>query len=127
MPLAPGAPRTYGRIVRRFPQLLVYVVVAAQLLLAVPAMAAAQLGSAPNHQVPCDEMSMPAAGDGPCPCCPDGADSMTDCLVTCTLAATAAPSVSISHVVSTNTPPAVETFHCFESASDPPLDPPPIA
>jgi hypothetical protein len=112
--------------VRRFSQSLIYVLIAAQLLLAVPAMASAPAGASAAHEMPCDEMPMPAGGD-PCPCCPDGSDSMTDCLVSCTLAATAAPSISIVHVTSGAAPPLAEIFHSFDTPSDPPLKPPPIA
>ncbi len=112
--------------VRRFSQLLIYVLIAAQLLLAVPAMASAHIGAAATHEMPCDEIPMPA-DDHPCPCCPDGADSMTDCLVACTLAATAAPSISIAHVALAPELPIFELFHSFDTPSDPPVKPPPTA
>jgi len=112
--------------VRRFSQPLIYVLIAAQLLLAVPAMASAHVGANAAHEMPCDEM--PMDGDPhPCPCCPDGADSMTDCLVACTLAATAAPSLSVAHVAVAAAPPVVDVFHSFDTPSDPPIKPPPIA
>lgn len=123
--LVPGAPKTYGLPVRRFSQALIYVLIAAQLLLAVPAMASAHIGATAAHEMPCDEMPMPADGH-PCPCCPDGADSMTDCLVACTLAATAAPSISISQVTLAPAPLIVEIFHSFDTPSEPPIKPPPI-
>ena len=100
--------------------------VAVQLLLAVPAMASLQAGTSSTHEMPCDEMPMPA-GDDHCPCCPDGADSMTDCLTACTLAATAAPSISTSQVFIVDAPAVVENFHAFDSLSEPPINPPPIA
>lgn len=114
------------RPVRSLSKPLIYVLIAAQLLLALPAMASAQTGATTAHEMPCDEMPMPA-GDDPCPCCPDGTNSMTDCLVACTLAATAAPSLSIAHVANSGAPPIVESFHSFDTPSDPPIKPPPIA
>ena len=114
-----------GRV-RRFSQPLLYVLIAAQLLLAVPAMASTHVGAAASHEMPCDDRPMPA-DEHDCPCCPDGADSMTDCLVACTLAATAAPSLSVAHVAIAAAPPFADDFHSFDTPSDPPLNPPPIA
>jgi hypothetical protein len=99
---------------------LVYVLVAAQLLLAVPAMAATITFAqgAPS--------SAATSGDQ-CPCCPDGADSMKDCLASCTLAAAALPD--------TQAPARMSAPHLRVDAapaaplvplSDPPLKPPPI-
>src|SRR5688572_14884014 len=113
------------RPVRSLSKPLIYVLIAAQLLLALPAMASAQTGGAAAHEMPCDEMPMPA-GDGPCPCCPDGMNSMTDCLVVCTLAATAAPSITIAHATAAVAPPFVDCFLSFDTPSDPPIKPPPI-
>lgn len=62
-----------------------------------------------------------------CPCCPDGARSMADCLASCTMTAFLAPSFTL---------PMVETMPAFAAASvappvqylsDPPIKPPPIA
>jgi hypothetical protein len=124
--LAPAARTAYVQPVRSFSKTLIYVLIAAQLLLALPAMASAQTGASAAHEMPCDEMPMPA-GDDPCPCCPDGANSMTDCLVACTLAATAAPSLSSGQAAFAAAPPIVEIFHSFDAPADPPLNPPPIA
>ncbi len=67
------------------------------------------------------------AGDDPCPCCPDGATSMTDCLVSCLLAAATAPTIFTTQVVSIPTEAFVELPHAAKAFSDPPLKPPPIA
>jgi len=96
---------------------LVYLVISAQLLLAVPAMAFAQVASAPAS-MHCDDCP---------PCCPDGVDTMKDCLVSCMLAAVAAPSVDFgarAPVLSLRVDSALSTP--LVSLSDPPLKPPPI-
>ena len=105
---------------------LVYVLVAAQLLLSVPAMSFAQGASSASASVPCDEMQSMTSSDH-CPCCPDGADSMKDCLASCTLAAAALPVAQVS--TRTVTPPlrvAATPSAPLKSISDPPLKPPPI-
>jgi hypothetical protein len=111
--------------VRSLSKPLIYVLIAAQLLLALPAMASAQTGAAAGHEMPCDEMPMPA-GDDPCPCCPDGTNSMTDCLVACTLAATAAPTILIPQAAAMAAQRIVEIPSYFDTLSDPPIKPPPI-
>ena len=65
--------------------MLVYLVIAAQLLLAVPAMSSAFVASA-AQTAGCGGMAPDSHGDH-CPCCPDGVTTMADCLVSCTLAA----------------------------------------
>jgi hypothetical protein len=106
---------------------LVYLVVIAQLLLAVPAMAFSGGSSANSGSAPCDQMGMAAVSNTDhCPCCPDGANSMKDCLVSCTLAAVA-PNVHGTARVST---PVLRVdaipFAPLVSLADPPLKPPPI-
>ena len=111
----------YGSGVRyRLLKPLVYLLVAAQLLLAVPVGA--------SVATPCDEMEMAGTNDSdPCPCCPDGADSMKDCLASCTLAAIAAPA---TQVLARASAPSLrvesEPSAPLVSLSDPPLKPPPI-
>jgi hypothetical protein len=96
---------------------LVLLLVAAQLLLAVPAMAFAQTTSASTSSTTHDE----------CPCCPEGADSMKDCLASCTLAAVASSNVPLPARPSApslgveGSPSAP-----LASLADPPLKPPPI-
>jgi hypothetical protein len=115
--------------VRRIARLLVKplscVLVAAQLLLAVPVLASPQAGGS-HHEMPCDQVPAPA-GDDTCPCCPDGADSMSDCLASCTFAAAIAPSLSIVHAVPTVSEAFVDSSYRATALSDPPLKPPPIA
>lgn len=105
---------------------IVYLLVAAQLLLSAP------VASALATSQPAKAMTADCAGEmagkhdaGKCPCCPDGV-SMSACLATCTAAAAVAPAVRIEkppvHVDVSVTPPATE----FASIADPPLKPPPI-
>jgi len=111
---------------KRWIKPLIHLLVAAQLLLAVPANAWVRADATNEASQPCDTM-MQAMEAGDCPCCPDGVASMKDCLASCTLAAaTVATCVSRApvpipaiRVASANAPP-------FKSYSAPPLKPPPI-
>jgi hypothetical protein len=107
---------------------LAYALVAAQLLLAVPAMAFSGATPGPSSSIPCDQMDMAAASaNDHCPCCPDGAQAMQDCLASCTLAAAAMPCTYVS--TRTVTPPlrvAATPTAPLNTVSDPPLKPPPI-
>lgn len=108
------------RLARKLAKPLALILMATQLLLAVPAGAS---GSVDSH---CAGMSAHAASHH-CPCCRDGVDSMKDCLASCTLAAAIAPG---SVVVSFAPPQRIafdEPRSQFPLSSDPPLKPPPIA
>jgi hypothetical protein len=115
--------------VNRWQRILVRVLVVAQLLSAVP-LASAQPASDSTDEMPCAEMmdmaAMPADADE-CPCCPDGADSLRDCLTSCTLAALAVPDV---HVFARAPVPVLRVDAAptapLRPLSDPPLKPPPI-
>lgn len=109
----------------RFARLLVLVLVAAQLLLAVPGMSWAQSGDTTAAESHCDDMPAPG-GDDPMPCCPDGIAS-SDCLASCLLAAAAAPTVSILPTPAPTPAPVAEAPADFETLFEPPLKPPPIA
>jgi hypothetical protein len=128
--LAPQSRKAYlrymHRLARKFAKPLAFLVVAAQLLLAVPAMAFAPVAFATPAEMPCDGMPTPAS-DEPCPCCPDGATSMTDCLVTCMFSAVTAPTIVFTPAVSTPAEAIVDLPYTAETLSDPPLKPPPIA
>ena len=117
--------KAYLSLVRRLKNLLVHVLIAAQLLLVVPAMASVPAAAPAGAEMPCDGMPMPASDD-PCPCCPDGTTSMTACLVSCLLAATAAPMIFTTQVESIPTVSFVEVPHAANAFSEPPLKPPPI-
>ncbi len=89
-------------------------------------MASTQASGSSHHEMPCDDMPMPA-GDDSCPCCPDGADSMKDCLASCTLTAAIAPSICVVHVVPSVAEDFVDSSYRATALSDPPVKPPPIA
>jgi hypothetical protein len=114
------------RIARLLARPLLFVLVAAQLLQAVPVMASPQPSGSSHHEMPCDQ-APPPAGDDPCPCCPDGADSMKDCLASCTLAAAIAPSIFVVRIVSSVSEAFVDSSYRVTALSNPPLKPPPIA
>jgi hypothetical protein len=115
---------------KRMARPVALLVIAAQLLLGLPAMATAQVPAAAGTQAPCADMpashGLGAKHDG-CPCCPDGAGSMKDCLVMCTLAAAVTPSVFVVVVAPSQAPSLVEFPGFLTALSDPPLKPPPIA
>jgi hypothetical protein len=114
------------RIARQLARPLLFVLVAAQLLQGVPVMASSPPSGSSHHEMPCDQVPTPAADDS-CPCCPDGAGSMNDCLASCTLAAAIAPSIFSVHVVSSVFEAFVDSSYRATALSDPPLKPPPIA
>jgi hypothetical protein len=120
----------YGRPVRRLLNRLAkpvaLLVIAAQLLLGFSPLASAQPPAAPGTHAPCDEMAAAHHDDG-CPCCPDDAGSMKDCLVMCTLAAAVTPSEFVVAVTPSHGVAFVEFADYATSLSDPPLKPPPIA
>lgn len=102
----------------RWQRILVRVLVLAQLLVTAP------LASALSVADRADAMGVEEAE---CPCCPDGADSLRDCLASCTLAALALPDIQV--IARANVPPlrvdAAPSASLF-SLADPPLKPPPI-
>jgi hypothetical protein len=105
-------------------RILVYLVVAAQLLMAVPAMSSAFVASVAEAAA-CGGMSRADHGDH-CPCCPEGVTTTADCLASCTLAA-AIPTVMV--VVAPDTlsmAPAPEPRAITSHFDDPPPEPPPI-
>jgi hypothetical protein len=114
------------RLARKFAKPLTLLVVATQLLLAVPAMASVPAAGTTSAAMPCDGMPM-NGGDQPCPCCPDGADSMTDCLVSCLLTAATAPAIHFMQTGPVPTEAFVDLPYTAHTLSDPPLKPPPIA
>ena len=119
----------YVHPVNRWQRILVRVLVVAQLLAAAP-LASAQPAAERADAMPCAEMmdmtAMTGDADG-CPCCPDGADSLRNCLASCTLAAAALPN---SQTLVRAVMPAARVDAApsapLVSLSDPPLKPPPI-
>ena len=113
------------RLARRLARPLAFLVIAAQLLLVVPAMANATVSAAATTEMHCDHTD--AHGDAPCPCCPDGASSGTDCLVSCMLSAVAAPAIFVATAALPDTPEFIQTTFAPDPFFQPPLNPPPIA
>jgi len=105
-------------------RLQVYLVVAAQLLLAVPAMSSAFVAAAAESAA-CGSMPSGDHGDH-CPCCPDGVTTMTDCLASCTLAAAIPVEWIVSDPVPISPTPAPEPPTLASYVDDPPPEPPPI-
>ena len=105
-------------------RLQVYLVVAPQLLLALPAMSSAYVAPAAESAA-CGSMSADDHGDH-CPCCPDGVTTMTDCLASCTLAAAIPEGWVVSDPVSISVTPAPEPPTLASWVDDPPPEPPPI-
>ena len=108
----------------RFTRLQVYLIVAAQLLLAVPAMSSAFVASA-AESASCGSMAPDDHGDH-CPCCPEGITTMADCLASCTLAAAIPAGWVVTDPVSMAAAPAVEPPTLASFVDDPPPEPPPI-
>jgi hypothetical protein len=107
---------------------LIHVLVAAQILLSAPVVAAVTVDPAATSaaSMPCADF-MPAAADGePCPCCPDGVENAAGCLSACMAMLGAIPMAT--------QPPAstvsAKTTTCLAVplalAAEPPLKPPPI-
>jgi hypothetical protein len=116
----------FGLVKPRLLRPLVYILVAAQLLLSAPvvnAFAANEPASAMT--APCAG-EMPAPDDGgKCPCCPDGV-SMSACLAICTAAAAVIPTGQVTTVSVVASVIADVPVTALVSLSDPPLKPPPI-
>lgn len=106
------------RLARNLAKPLAVILIATQLLLAIPASASG------SGEPPCAGMASSATHH--CPCCPSGADSMKDCLAACTLAAAITPDLLVIRVSPAALPAVREIVPGFASASDPPLKPPPI-
>lgn len=102
---------------------LVMFYLAMQLLLAMPAGAAAPVA---GQQTPCEQMAGAATHDH-CPCCPDGVATMKDCLAACTLAAAMAVSLPQISVAPARVSAATTSVLATPESAEPPLKPPPIA
>jgi hypothetical protein len=105
---------------------LIYVLIAAQVLLSAPVVAAMSASAgATAAKMPCADSMTPAPDSQPCPCCTDG-DTVAKCLSTCTAAVGMISSVKVLHLsFSFENAPAPHSVSLPVSA-DPPLKPPPI-
>jgi len=114
----------FGPVKTRLLRPLLYVLVAAQLLLSAPVVTALAASAPASTTAPCAG-EMPASGEtGKCPCCPDGV-SMSACLATCTAAAVT-PTAQVATVSAVATVIAEAPVAALVSLADPPLKPPPI-
>jgi hypothetical protein len=105
---------------------LIYVLVAAQLLLSAPVVNAFAAAEPDGTMSAACAGEMPTLDDGgKCPCCPDGV-SMNACLATCTAAAAVMPTVHVTTASVVASVIADAPVTALVSLSDPPLKPPPI-
>jgi len=113
---------------RRLFRSLIYVLVAGQLLLSAPMVSAMSAGqSAASSERPCADSMHHARDSHPCPCCPDQGKGDAACLSACTASVAATSSLQLPAVSTTHLPPPDDVAVHTARASDPPLDPPPIA
>ena len=117
----------FGPVKRRYFRPLVYVLVAAQLLLSAPVVSAAAAQPSGVAEMPCADSMPEAERSHPCPCCPEGVTTMAACLSACVVTA-AAPEITIARAqTSPAVPIATTVFENLTELADPPLKPPPIA
>jgi hypothetical protein len=116
----------FSHVTHRFARALIYMLVAAQLLLSVPAAAFSGQTAAATVEIPSADY-MPTADDGQsCPCCPDGVMNTAACLSAC--------AASVGFISMMSLPQRVNSAVATESApdiprarrSEPPLKPPQI-
>jgi hypothetical protein len=109
--------------VKRLVRPLLYVLIAAQLLLTAPVVSALAVASA-SDAMPCAGVMM--ADTEPCPCCPDGTESMAQCLSACT----AAFGIAVTHsgfiAVAGSSSASAPLFAPLAVFAEPPIKPPPI-
>jgi hypothetical protein len=120
----PGDEKHIFASLRRLTKPLLLLLVATQLLLGVPAMASVHHARHEGANPACAGMQMAKAQH--CPCCPDGVDSMKDCLAACTLGAAATPTLVVAVITTSPDVPFFEPARPRDISSDPPLKPPPI-
>jgi hypothetical protein len=112
-----------GTVRRRWFKPLVYVLVAAQLLLAAPIVSAAAKATA----MPCgDSMTMPGSASHDCGCCPGDVTSMGDCMSACTAVQAPPPAIAVVASAITFTDASAPPVVAVTEFGDPPLKPPPI-
>jgi hypothetical protein len=109
--------------VKRFIRPLLYVLIAAQLLLSAPVVSA--LTAAPGSS------AMPCAGmmigeTEPCPCCPEGSESMAQCLSACTAAFGIVAAHSGVAPAAASSSASAPLFAPLAVFAEPPIKPPPI-
>jgi hypothetical protein len=114
-------------IVKRRLRPLIYLLVAAQLLLSAPvvnALASASAGNGPAME--CEGHEPATSHTDRCPCCPDGAGTDASCLAACTANVGATPVLILPQAMGTMPAPATTVIAKAGALDDPPLKPPPI-
>lgn len=111
---------------RRFFRTLIHVLVAGQVLLSAPVVAAIPAGNATAAEMPCAD-SMPQSPDRtPCPCCPDQTSGVAACLSGCAGAAATISIHFLKPITSVSMPAPAAPAVRLVLLADPPLKPPPI-
>jgi hypothetical protein len=116
------------RVISRHFRVLIHVLVAAQVLLSAPVVAAVTHApdAAGMSGMPCQD-SMPAMADGePCPCCPDGIDSAASCLSACVAALGSISTMTLPRAITSSSKSIGTSSVPLACAAEPPLKPPPI-
>lgn len=106
---------------------LIYLLVAAQLLLSAPvvnALASAHASKAAPMEC-AGHMSAAQHADG-CPCCPDGTGTVASCLAACTANVGAPPALVLPVITGSAAAPLTTEIVNTGALDDPPLNPPPI-
>lgn len=112
-------------LLNRLSRPVALLIVAAQLLLAIPSLAHASLAA--GSTTPCNVIQMSGQHQDGCPCCPDGVSSMKDCLVTCSMAVAVTSAIGSFKVSASHDAPVADVTDPISYLADPPLKPPPIA
>jgi hypothetical protein len=115
-------------LMSRYFRALIHVLIAAQILLSAPVVAAVTVDSAATSSasMPCADF-MPAAADGePCPCCPDGVENAAGCLSACMAMLGAISLATLPPASAMSARPATSLTVPLALAAEPPLKPPPI-
>jgi hypothetical protein len=116
----------FTRMFHRLRRPVIYLMVAAQLLLSAP-MANAFDRLAQGDGLPCMEQMAAATDGSDCPCCPDGSQSLAGCLSACLTSAAVAPTIlasaSPAEYIEIRGTDITEVIRSGEA----PLKPPPIA
>jgi len=110
---------------RRLAPIMIPMLIAMQVLLAIPAIGLAHAAVSQGTHGSCHEGAMPAERQH-CPCCPEGAKSMSGCLVACALAAGITSSPALLRSSSASCAEYADIVPSFDTRFEPPLKPPPI-
>jgi hypothetical protein len=115
--------------VKPWKRILMQVLVVAQVVCAAP-VASALPAAQSAGEMPCAGMMdmAPMHSDSePCPCCPEGADSVAACLAACAVVAGITASFSMPMISAGTSRAPLPIVTAQSRLFDPPLKPPPIA